>query len=69
MPAFSKEDAETTLTEARAFGPNEERFYNAPEAIRDSVVSAETRLYAVSPPMSMPAPGWVEANAEFWKRP
>lgn len=39
------------------------------DAVADLIVSSETRLYAVSPSMSMPAPGWIEADPEFWKRP
>jgi hypothetical protein len=35
----------------------------------DIVVSSETRLYAVSPAMSLPAQSWVEADPDFWKRP
>jgi hypothetical protein len=38
------------------------------EAVADLIVSSETRLYAISPTMSMPAPSWVEADPEFWKR-
>jgi hypothetical protein len=33
----------------------------------DTIVSSETRLYAVSPSMSMPAQSWIDADPEFWK--
>lgn len=39
------------------------------DAVADFVASSETRLYAVSPALSMPAASWVEADPEFWKRP
>jgi hypothetical protein len=39
------------------------------DAGNDTIVSSETRLYAVSPSMSMPAQSWVEADPDFWKRP
>ncbi len=39
------------------------------DAVADLVVSSETRLYAISPVMSMPAPSWVEADPDFWKHP
>jgi hypothetical protein len=35
----------------------------------DAVLSSETRLYAVSPSMSMPARSWQELDPDFWKRP
>jgi hypothetical protein len=35
----------------------------------DIVVSSETRLYAVSPAMSLPAQSWIDADPDFWKRP
>ena len=50
-----------TLQEARVFSPSDEHI--------DSVTSSETRLYAVSPSMSMPAQSWIEADPDFWKRP
>jgi hypothetical protein len=49
-----------TTQEARAFAPSE---------VDDSVLSSETRLYAVSPSLSMPAQSWQEADPDFWKRP
>lgn len=49
-----------TTQEARGFTPSE---------VDDSVLSSETRLYGVSPLLSMPAQSWVEADPEFWKRP
>jgi hypothetical protein len=39
------------------------------DAAADLIVSSETRLYAISPTMSMPAPSWVEADPDFWRRP
>jgi len=39
------------------------------DATNEAIASSETRLYAVSPSMSMPAPSWVEADPDFWKRP
>ena len=58
-----------TLQEIHAFSLGEERIANVSELLRDAVAGSETRLYLVSPSMSMPAPGWVEADPEFWKRP
>ncbi len=40
-----------------------------PDDASDAIVSSETRLYAVSPSMSMPAQSWIDADPEFWKRP
>jgi len=39
------------------------------DAVADLILSSETRLYAVSPALSMPAASWVEADPDFWKRP
>lgn len=39
------------------------------DAVADLIVSSETRLYAISPSMSMPAPSWAEADPDFWKHP
>ena len=39
------------------------------DAVADIIISSETRLYAVSPSMSMPALNWLEADPDFWKRP
>jgi hypothetical protein len=39
------------------------------DAGNDAILSSETRLYAVSPSMSLPAQSWLEADPEFWKRP
>lgn len=50
-----------TLQEVRVFAPSEEH--------SDAVTSSESRLYAVSPSMSMPAQSWLEADPDFWKRP
>ena len=50
-----------TLQEVRIFAASEEH--------SDAVTSSETRLYAVSPSMSMPAQSWLEADPDFWKRP
>jgi hypothetical protein len=49
-----------TTQEARGFTAFE---------VDDSVLSSETRLYAVSPSLSMPAQSWLEADPGFWKRP
>jgi hypothetical protein len=35
----------------------------------DIIVTSETRLYSVSPSMSMPAQSWIDADPDFWKRP
>lgn len=35
----------------------------------DPSATSETRLYAIAPSLSMPAPSWVEADPDFWKRP
>jgi len=37
--------------------------------VTGAIASSETRLYAVSPSMSMPAPSWQDADPDFWKRP
>jgi hypothetical protein len=50
-----------TLQEVRVFAASEEH--------SDAVTSSETRLYAVSPSMSMPAQSWLESDPDFWKRP
>ena len=50
-----------TLQEVRVFAASEEH--------SDAVTSSESRLYAVSPSMSMPAQSWLEADPDFWKRP
>jgi hypothetical protein len=49
-----------TTQEARAFTPSD---------LDDSILTSETRLYAVSPSLSMPAQSWQEADPDFWKRP
>jgi hypothetical protein len=38
-------------------------------AFDDASASSETRLYAVSPSLSMPAQSWIEADPDFWRRP
>ncbi len=58
-----------TMQEIHLFGPSDERIGTVAELMRDAIVSSETRLYAVSPSMSMPAPSWLEADPDFWKRP
>lgn len=50
-----------TLQEVRVFTASEEH--------SDAVTSSETRLYAVSPSMSMPAQSWLASDPDFWKRP
>jgi hypothetical protein len=49
-----------TTQEARAFTASE---------VDDSVLTSDTRLYAISPSLSVPAPSWQEADPDFWKRP
>jgi hypothetical protein len=44
-------------------------FDTSDDRIPDSVLTSETRLYAVSPSLSMPAQSWIEADPDFWKRP
>jgi hypothetical protein len=67
----TEDDAFLIVTPARTM----QEIYSTPsptdrnDAVADLIVSSETRLYAVSPSMSMPAPSWVEADPEFWKRP
>jgi len=67
----TEDDTFLIMTPARTM----QEIYSAPaptdrnDTVADVIVSSETRLYAVSPSMSMPAPSWVEADAEFWKRP
>jgi hypothetical protein len=51
-----------TMQEIRVFATSEDR-------IPDPVLSSETRLYAVSPSLSMPAQSWLEADPDFWKHP
>ncbi len=58
-----------TMQEIQATPVPDDHFPNLGDLIRDAIASSETRLYAVSPSMSMPAPSWVEADPEFWKRP
>jgi hypothetical protein len=58
-----------TMQELHILAPGEERIANVSELVRDAVASSETRMYVVSPSMSMPAQAWVEADPEFWKRP
>jgi hypothetical protein len=58
-----------TLNDLHLYSGPEERLPSVTELVRDAVVRSETRLYAVSPSMSMPARSWVEADPEFWKRP
>lgn len=58
-----------TMQEAQAAPVPDDRFPNLGDLIRDAVAGSETRLYVVSPSMSMPAPSWVEADPEFWKHP
>lgn len=67
----TEDDTFLIMTPARTM----QEIYSTPtptdrnDAVADLIVSSETRLYAVSPSMSMPAPSWVEADPEFWKRP
>jgi hypothetical protein len=67
----TEDDTFLIMTPARTM----QEIYSTPtptdrnDAVADLIVSSETRLYAVSPSMSMPAPNWVEADPEFWKRP
>jgi hypothetical protein len=35
----------------------------------DIILFSETRLYAVSPSMSLPAQSWIDADPDFWKGP
>jgi hypothetical protein len=58
-----------TTQEIHLFGNNDDRLPTVAESIRDSVTTSETRLYSVSPSMSLPAPSWLQADPEFWKRP
>jgi hypothetical protein len=50
------------MQEIHAFDTSDDR-------IPDSVLTSETRLYVVSPSLSMPAQSWLEADPDFWKRP
>jgi hypothetical protein len=50
-----------TLQEVRVVAASEEH--------TDAVTSSVTRLYAVSPGMSMPAQSWLASDPDFWKRP
>jgi hypothetical protein len=47
----------------------EVRVFASPDDRTDSIASSETRLYAVSPALSMPAQSWLDADPDFWKRP
>ena len=58
-----------TMQEIQATPVPDDHLPNLGDLIRDAIASSETRLYAVSPSMSMPASSWVEADPEFWKRP
>jgi hypothetical protein len=42
---------------------------SADDAANEAIVTSETRLYAVSPSMSMPAQSWIDADPDFWKHP
>jgi hypothetical protein len=50
-----------TILEVRAFATLDDH--------SDSLATSETRLYAVTPSLSMPAQSWIEADPDFWKRP
>jgi hypothetical protein len=58
-----------TMQEIQATPVPDDHLSNLGDLIRDAIASSETRLYAVSPSMSMPASSWVEADPDFWKRP
>lgn len=49
--------------------PWERRAGAAGDLLQLDLDSSETRLFAVTPSLSMPAQSWVEADPEFWKRP
>ena len=67
----TEDDTFLIITPARTM----QEIYSTPtptdrnDAVAELIVSSETRLYAISPSMSMPAPNWVEADPDFWKRP
>lgn len=67
----TEDDTFLIMTPARTM----QEIYSTPspidrnDAVADLIVSSETRLYSVTPALSMPAPSWVEADPEFWKRP
>ncbi len=42
---------------------------NPDDAANEAIATSETRLYAVSPSMSLPAQSWMDADPDFWKRP
>jgi hypothetical protein len=58
-----------TMQELHAFEITDERIPNVQDLMRDAIASSETRLYAVTPSMSMPAQSWVDSDPDFWKRP
>ncbi len=41
----------------------------AADLFQANLESSETRLFAVTPTMSMPAQSWVESDPDFWKHP
>jgi hypothetical protein len=58
-----------TMQELHLFEADGERNPGTADLLRDTIVSSETRLYAVTPSLSMPAQSWIDADPEFWKRP
>ena len=61
----AEDDTFLIVTPARTM---QEIFSTPTPTVSDLAVSSETRLYAISPSMSMPARTWVEADPEFWKQ-
>ncbi|HVO97375.1 MAG TPA: hypothetical protein VMT15_04880 [Bryobacteraceae bacterium] len=49
--------------------PPERRASAAGDLLQVDLDSSVTRLFVVTPSMSMPAQSWVESDPEFWKRP
>ncbi len=61
-PMLSVQELETARLRGR------ERDPKLLDLLRNSVVSSESALYAVSPSMSFPAQEWIGADPDFWTR-
>jgi hypothetical protein len=49
--------------------PAERQASAAGDLLQMDLESSVTRLFAISPALSLPSQSWVEADPEFWKRP
>lgn len=58
-----------TMQDVHTFSIADERVGAVAEFMRSAIAASESRLYAVSPSMSMPAQSWIDADPDFWRRP